>query len=94
MGLLLAKLAEYIVPDASQAAAQKAAAADSSEPVSETEPHILVKVEPGEHDENGQASVFVYKRDHESAAEILQQLISQDPRQFRSACVCVCVHWL
>ena len=35
--------------------------------------------------ESGQASVYLYKRDKESAAEILQPLISQDPRHFRSA---------
>ena len=28
-------------------------------------------------------SVYVYKRGNESAAEILQPLIQQDPRQFR-----------
>lgn len=33
--------------------------------------------------ENGQASVYLYKREDESAAEILQPLISQDPRHFR-----------
>lgn len=33
--------------------------------------------------ETGQASVFVYKRENERAADILQPLISQDPRQFR-----------
>ncbi len=34
--------------------------------------------------ESGQASVYLYKRDGESAGEILQPLISQDPRHFRS----------
>lgn len=34
--------------------------------------------------ENGQASIYVYKREGENAAEILQPLISQDPRHFRS----------
>lgn len=33
--------------------------------------------------ENGQASVYLYKREGETAAEILQPLISQDPRHFR-----------
>lgn len=33
--------------------------------------------------ESGQASVFLYKREGDSAAEILQPLISQDPRHFR-----------
>lgn len=33
--------------------------------------------------EGGQASVYVYKRENENAADILQPLISQDPRQFR-----------
>lgn len=33
--------------------------------------------------ESGQASVYLYKREGESAAEILQPLISQDPRHFR-----------
>ena len=36
-----------------------------------------------EVDELGQASVYIYKRSSESSAEILQPLISQDPRQFR-----------
>lgn len=35
--------------------------------------------------ESGQASVYVYKRENENAADILQPLISQDPRQFRWA---------
>ena len=35
--------------------------------------------------ESGQASVYVYKRANENAADILQPLISQDPRQFRWA---------
>lgn len=36
--------------------------------------------------ESGQASVYLYRRDGESAAEILQPLISQDPRHFRWVC--------
>ena len=53
---------------------------------SDTEPHLppgrTHKTEE-EVDESGQVSVYVYKRENESAAEILQLLISQDPRQFR-----------
>ena len=78
--LLLAKLAEYIVPDASQVA-QKQSEDGRSAPL-ETESHMTRKMEE-EFDESGQASVYVYRRENESAAEILQPLISQDPRQFR-----------
>ena len=48
----------------------------------DSDPHTLPKLEE-EVDETGQASVYVYKRPNESSAEILQPLISQDPRQFR-----------
>ena len=34
--------------------------------------------------ENGMASVYLYKREGDSATEILQPFISQDPRHFRS----------
>ena len=36
-----------------------------------------------EAEESGQASVYVYKRPNENTTDILQPLISQDPRQFR-----------
>ena len=48
----------------------------------DSDPHTLPKLEK-EVDETGQASVYVYKRHNETSAEILQPLISQDPRQFR-----------
>ena len=47
------------------------------------EPHTLPAALENEADETGQASVYVHKRPDESSAEILQPLISQDPRQFR-----------
>ena len=47
------------------------------------DPHTLPAVLDNEADESGQASVYVHKRSNESSAEILQPLISQDPRQFR-----------
>ena len=50
---------------------------------SEAEMHVSHKVEEEGFDESGQASVYVYKRENETAAEIVQPLISQDPRQFR-----------
>ena len=40
------------------------------------------KEEEFEH-ESGQASVYVYKRENENAADILHPLISQDHRQFK-----------
>ena len=46
------------------------------------EAHTPHKLEE-EMDESGQASIYVYKRPNESTADILQPLISQDPRQFR-----------
>ena len=78
--LLLAKLAEYIVPDASQMVPKQSV--NGKLAPSETEGHVTRKMEE-EFDESGQASVYVYKRENESAAEILQPLISQDSRQFR-----------
>lgn len=53
--------------------------ADDSEPTLPSHGH---KSDNGV-DESGQASVYVYKRENENAADILQPLISQDPRQFR-----------
>ena len=41
------------------------------------------KEEEGFDFESGLASVFVYKRENEKSADILQSLIGQDPRQFR-----------
>lgn len=78
--LLLAKLAEYIVPDASQMVPKQSVSGKLAP--SETEGHVTRKMEE-EFDESGHASVYVYKRENESAAEILQPLISQDSRQFR-----------
>lgn len=78
--LLLAKLAEYIVPDASQMVPKQSVSGKLAS--SETEGHVTRKMED-EFDESGQASVYVFKRENESAAEILQPLISQDSRQFR-----------
>lgn len=79
VSLLLAKLADYIVADASQVQAYQETAEISG---SDGEGHSARKSD--ECDENGQASVYVYKREHENAAEILQPLISVDPRHGRS----------
>ncbi len=51
----------------------------------DSEPHLPSHTHKSDDgiDESGQASVYVYKRENESAADILQPLISQDPRQFR-----------
>ena len=46
-------------------------------------PHISKPFEEDVDYETGQASVYVYRRENERAADILQPLISQDPRQFR-----------
>ena len=54
----------------------------------DSEPHPLHSVPSGlekEADESGQASVYIYKRSHETSAEILQPLIGQDSRQLRLA---------
>ena len=61
---------------------------DLSEELSPLEEHAHSPIMPRDSmydSESGQASVYLYKRDKESAAEILQPLISQDPRHFRSA---------
>ncbi len=61
---------------------------DMSEELSPLEEHTHSPIMPRDSmydSESGQASVYLYKRDKESAAEILQPLISQDPRHFRSA---------
>ncbi len=34
-------------------------------------------------DETGQASVFIHRREGETAAEVLEPLVAQDPRQLR-----------
>jgi E3 ubiquitin-protein ligase HECTD4 len=85
--LLLAKLAEYIVPQSTEVPAKPIESGGKLTPV-DSEPHPLHSVPSGlekEADESGQASVYIYKRSHETSAEILQPLISQDSRQLRLA---------
>ena len=80
VSLLLAKLADYIVADASHTQPYQEAGTETSG--SDGEGHPARKLD--ECDENGQASVYIYKRENENAAEILQPLMGLDPRHGRS----------
>ena len=77
--LLMAKLAEYIVPISSHVPVEDTptSVATPTE-AAPTVPHPQVLEEM---DESGQASVVIYRRDHEGAADILHMLLNQDPRQ-------------
>lgn len=63
--------------------AHKSLSVDLSPLEEQTHIPILHHDSAFESDNNGLASVYLYKRESESAAEILQPLISQDPRHFR-----------
>ena len=67
----------------SQVAPKHTARDDGTLSPTDEDPHTLPAVLEKEADETGQASVYIHKRPNESTAEILQPLISQDPRQLR-----------
>ena len=77
--LLMAKLAEYLIPSVSQVSQRPVQDQDSSS----TEESAPTPYSTGYHDmdESGQASVYIHRRNNESAAEILHLLLNQDPRQ-------------
>ena len=78
--LLMAKLAEYLVPNLSQPIAKQI----SDENLNSSEESALTtppQVSHNEMDENGQASVYIYRRKDESVADLLQLLLNHDPRQ-------------
>ena len=78
--LLMAKLAEYLIPSLSQPVTKNLPQDESSM----TEESTSSTPSPPSHeemDENGQASVYIHRRKDESAAELLQQLLNHDPRQ-------------
>ena len=77
--LFMAKLAEYIVPISSHVPVEATPTQEATptEAVT-TVPHPQVQEEV---DESGQASVVIYRRDNEGAADILHMLLNQDPRQ-------------
>ena len=75
--LLMAKLAEYITPSNSNVRIKSEADINSIE---ETVSLVLPS-QQDEIDESGQASVYLYRRDGDTASEILQLLINQDTRQ-------------
>ena len=68
--LLVAKLTEYMTPTHSMTCPRQDHERDEGR-----------RQCPSQQDETGQASVFLYCRDNESATEILQLLLNQDPRQ-------------
>ena len=79
--LLLFKLSEYLVPNASQVEAKtRSVRASSTVDDSVLPPSTSSGQE--EVEEGRQMSVFLYPRESESPADILQLLLSQDPRQF------------
>ena len=78
--LLLFKLSEYLVPSASQVEAKMRCDRTSSAADDTLLPSASSSQE--EIEEGRQMSVFLYPRESESPADILQLLLSQDPRQF------------
>ena len=76
--LLMAKLAEYIVPITSPVPVK-------TKPVHEVTPTDDTPSSSHsqeELDESGQAAVVLYRRDNEGAADLLHLLLNQDTRQF------------
>jgi hypothetical protein len=79
ISLLMFKLAEYITPSNSQMRA-KTVPDDEASPVEDTV-SLVSPSQQDEIDESGHASVYLYRREEENVADLLQLLINQDPRQ-------------
>ena len=77
--LLVAKLAEYMTPTHLTTRPRRDHAHERDEGAETVS--LVLPSQQDEIDETGQASVFLYRRDNESATEILQLLLNQDPRQ-------------
>ena len=75
--LLMAKLAEYLVPSLSQPVTKLPAEDGSS---NEENVPSLPSQSTDESEENGQASVYIHRRQDENAGELLQLLLNRDPR--------------
>lgn len=75
--LLMAKLAEYMTPSHTPLRNRQEV---TDSPTEETVSLVLPS-QQDEIDESGHASVYIYRRNSENAAEILQLLLNQDPRQ-------------
>lgn len=78
--LLLFKLSEYLVPNASPVEAKMTSDQTSSTIDDTATPSSSSGQE--EIEEGRQMSVFLYPRESENPSDILQLLLSQDPRQF------------
>ena len=81
--LLMVKLGEYLTPTHSPGGAlQTDSAHERGEGERGEDPiPLMAPSQQDEIDEAGQASVYLYRRSDESAAEVLQLLLNQDPRQ-------------
>lgn len=82
--LLMAKLAEYLVPSLAQPSLAHHIRDEEDESGEQTEENTPSSPQPNlrdEIDENGQASIYIHRRQDESTAELIQHLINHDPRQ-------------
>lgn len=77
--LLMAKLAEYIIPITSPVPVDTTPTHKAT-PTDEKSPQSHQPIQE-EVDESGQAAVVLYRRDNEGAADLLHMLLNQDPRQ-------------
>ena len=77
--LLMAKLAEYLVPSVNQTSSKQIPDEDLRT-LEESTSSANLQGGHDEIDESGQASVYIHKRSDETASELLQHLLNQDPR--------------
>uniref|UniRef100_A0A1X7UQ08 HECT domain-containing protein n=1 Tax=Amphimedon queenslandica TaxID=400682 RepID=A0A1X7UQ08_AMPQE len=80
--LLMVKLGEYLIPTHSPGGALQTDSAHQEREGGDNDPiPLMAPSQQDEIDEAGQASVYLYRRSDETAAEVLQLLLNQDPRQ-------------
>ncbi|XP_067395601.1 probable E3 ubiquitin-protein ligase HECTD4 isoform X2 [Emydura macquarii macquarii] len=83
--LLLAKLADYVVPGCQTVLSPTASEPDTT--LAKTSPKNSMKgdKDPGEESEavDGKLSIFIHKREDQSSHEVLQPLLSSEGRPFR-----------
>ncbi|KAL0610750.1 putative E3 ubiquitin-protein ligase HECTD4 [Plecturocebus cupreus] len=83
--LLLAKLADYVVPGCQTVLSPTASEPDTT--LTKTSPKNSLKgdKDPGEESEavDGKLSIFIHKREDQSSHEVLQPLLSSEGRPFR-----------
>ncbi|KAK2522841.1 Hectd4 [Columba guinea] len=83
--LLLAKLADYVVPGCQTVLSPTASEPDTALAKASPKNSIKGDKDPGEESEavDGKLSIFIHKREDQSSHEVLQPLLSSEGRPFR-----------